>query len=214
MSALAKGRRRARAKTPLLRGEIGNKARSRLNTRQHIWQVICDLTRANEWFTLSEAVNSTASCATSTVRNYLQALRAAGYVERRDASAQGGSVLWRVVKFSKTAPRLRRDGTPSRDWRGQQQLWNAMRKLKSFDWHELAAVASTPECPVAPGTAQRYVGLLHRAGYLQKVQPARAGRRARWKLRLDTGPRAPRVVRAVHDPNTGHIHFGPDSFEE
>ena len=89
-----------------------------------------------------------------------------------------------------------------------------MRRLRSFDWHELAAVASTPECPVAPGSARRYVGLLHRAGYLTKVRAARPGRRARWKLRLNTGPRAPRMVRVVHDPNTGHIHIGPDSFEE
>ena len=89
-----------------------------------------------------------------------------------------------------------------------------MRRMKEFDWHELAIVASTEEVRIAPGTAKRYTGLLHRAGYLAAVDRPRRGHRGRFRLVLDTGPRAPRIVRALHDPNTGNLIIGEEHLGE
>ena len=186
-----------------------------MKTRDWIWSRILELDEHTGTFTMADLTESDVPY--DTVHTYVQGLLRAGYLKEVKPTRSPFDYPrkhYRLLRRQRQAPAVRRDGSASMQRGGQQQLWNAMRKLRSFDWHELAAVASTPECPVAPGTAQRYVGLLQRAGYLAKVQPARAGRRARWRLKYDTGPRAPRVVRAVHDPNTGHIHFGADTFEE
>ena len=196
--------------TQVLRRPVGSRARSALNQRPHMWQVMCDLSRSGP-FTIADVRSRLNTATADSVRKYLRALLAAGYVHRQDNRAAGGSVLWQVIRPQAQAPRLRQDGAASSAaGRGQQHLWNAMRRLKSFDYHELAALASTEEVRISPATAQRYIGLLHRAGYLQEVERPRPRHRGRYRLKLNTGPRAPRIIRTLHDPNTGDVIIGEE----
>ncbi len=204
MNGISQNRPAAR----VLRRPAGARARSALNQRPHMWRVMCDLSRSGV-FTIADVRARLNSAAAASVRKYLRALLAAGYVSRRDDRGRAG--LWQVIRPQAQAPRLRKDGSPSACPHGQQFMWNAMRRLKSFDFSDLAAVASTDEVRISPATAQRYIGLLHRAGYLREVERPRPGHRGRYRLCLDTGPRAPRIVRALHDVNTGEIIIGEEA---
>jgi hypothetical protein len=183
--------------------------KSPLNTRQHIWAVMRQFSADGRPFTLKDIQQRCNSAHMRSVRAYAAALIKGGYLEVLEAeTTPSGAKLHRVIRDCVRAPRLRRDGSPATQRRGQQQLWNAMRRLRSFDWRELAAVASTEACQVTPAAARLYISRLHRAGYLAPVHQPGPGRRGRWRLKINSGPRAPQIVRCVRDPNTGEIHMG------
>ena len=103
------------------------------------------------------------------------------------------------------APRSRRS-TP------EGNMWRAARGLKSFSPVDLAAHASTPECPVDRDGAQAYCNVLLRGDYVRAMRKAVPGKReAIYRLIRDTGPVPPRErrVRAVWDANLGSFTHLP-----
>lgn len=87
----------------------------------------------------------------------------------------------------------------------EQNMWTAMRQLKSFSPRDLAAQATTEETEVTLETAQEYCRALLGAGYLTVARKAVPGKTpAIYRLTKNTGPRAPKEkrVRAVVDANT------------
>ena len=87
----------------------------------------------------------------------------------------------------------------------EQNMWTAMRQMKSFSPREVAAHATTEETEVTLEAAQDYCRALLGAGYLAVARKAVPGKTAAiYRLTKNTGPRAPRVsrVRAVVDANT------------
>lgn len=87
----------------------------------------------------------------------------------------------------------------------EQNMWTAMRQLKSFSPRDIAAHATTEETEVTPEAAQDYCRALLGAGYLTVARKAVSGKSpALYRLARNTGPRAPRErrVRAVVDANT------------
>lgn len=87
----------------------------------------------------------------------------------------------------------------------EQNMWTAMRQLKSFTPRDLAAHATTDETPVPLEAAQEYCRSLMGAEYLAVVRKAVPGKTEPiYRLTKNTGPRAPREkrVRAVIDANT------------
>lgn len=87
----------------------------------------------------------------------------------------------------------------------EQNMWTAMRQLKSFSPRDLAAQAATEETEVTLEAAQDYCRALLGAGYLAVARKAVPGKTpAIYRLTKNTGPRAPREkrVRAVVDANT------------
>lgn len=87
----------------------------------------------------------------------------------------------------------------------EQNMWTAMRQLKSFNPRDLAAQATTEETEVTLEAAQDYCRALLGAGYLTAARKAVPGKSlAIYRLIKNTGPRAPREkrVRAVIDANT------------
>jgi hypothetical protein len=87
----------------------------------------------------------------------------------------------------------------------EQNIWTAMRQLKSFSPRELAAHASTEDTPITLEVAQDYCRALLGAGYLVVTRKAIPGKQlAIYRLTKNTGPRPPREkrVRAVVDDNT------------
>lgn len=87
----------------------------------------------------------------------------------------------------------------------EQNMWTAMRQLKSFSPRDLAAQATTEETEVTLDAAQDYCRALLGAKYLAVAKKAQSGKSpAIYRLMRNTGPRAPREkrVRAVVDANT------------
>lgn len=84
-----------------------------------------------------------------------------------------------------------------------QQLWTAMRGLRSFGPLDLASHCRA-DLQVELAEASAYAQSLLRGGYLKVVQTASPGKReAIYKLIRNTGPRPPREkrVQAIWDPN-------------
>jgi hypothetical protein len=87
----------------------------------------------------------------------------------------------------------------------EQNMWTAMRQLKSFTPRDLAAHAATEETAVTLEAAQEYCRALMGGGYLAVARKAIPGKtEAIYRLTKNTGPRAPREkrVRALVDANT------------
>lgn len=186
--------------------------------RQAMWQAIRRL--GVERFSLTDVTFQT-GLHRDTVRSYLRALTAGGYlvidgtVPSRPSqfgagpNAKNPAPAYRLVRdVGIEAPRLRPDGTPCRQGAAREQLWRTMRLIATA-WtpRELAVAASTEDVPVSATDALDYVKHLHHAGYLQVVEPAPPRRQARYRLTRATGPRPPMVQRlkTVWDPNLGKI---------
>ena len=88
----------------------------------------------------------------------------------------------------------------------EDNLWHAMRRLRSFSPTDLAAHSNTETVEVPTQKAADYCRALLAAGYLRVARRAAPAmkREAIYALARDTGPRPPREkrVRAVYDPNT------------
>jgi hypothetical protein len=88
-------------------------------------------------------------------------------------------------------------------------LWTAMRRLRSFTATDLSAHATAEAVTVTVSDAAEYCRALLAAGYLAVVRKAAPDRKreAIYRLVKDTGPRPPRErrVRAVVDANTEQV---------
>lgn len=106
--------------------------------------------------------------------------------------------LWKVKEGARPV-------LPAKARSPEQNMWTAMRQLKSFSPRDLAAQATTEETAVTLDDAQDYCRALLGAGYLAVAKKAVPGKGlAIYRLTRNTGPRAPREkrVRAVVDANT------------
>lgn len=174
----------------------------------HYWRVIRDLAAKhgglftiNEVFALSGGVRRTGPA------NYVLALLAEEHVAVASVRHWGGRCekTYRLVSDSRRPPRLAMHNPQAIR---RQQLWRAMRALKSFTIRELACAASIEEAPVTDAVAQNYLWWLRRAGYVALI--GRVGTVGHYQLlrRMDSGPHAP-VVRhrseSVFDRNTEQV---------
>lgn len=92
----------------------------------------------------------------------------------------------------------------------EENLWTAMRRLRSFTPTDLSAHATTDTVDVGLEKASEYCRSLLAAAYLRvtrKADPA-SRREAIYSLARETGPRPPheKRVRALIDPNTCEVH--------
>jgi DNA-binding IclR family transcriptional regulator len=173
-----------------------------LNSRQAVWEAI----RRLEAFTAREVRDETL-LGMDTVRDYLAGLEAAGYISKEPNDA-AGPTRWRLARdVGVEAPRVRRDGTLVTQGQGRENMWQAMRILRTFTARELAVAARTPDCMVQESTAAEYARHLHKAGYLShrdgvyQMLPA-----------AFTGPLAPMIQRTkrVWDPNQRQVRWQSD----
>ena len=100
---------------------------------------------------------------------------------------------------------VREDGSLVRPGTKQGNLWRAIRQVKEFTALDVAVMANTDDIHVTEADAKAYLQMLNRAGYLRVIRKAHpaVGRKARYRLLRDTGPKPPkeRRVRAVWDEN-------------
>jgi len=148
----------------------------------------------------------------SRISDYLRALIAGGFLVRSNPDAPlATSAIYRLERdVGVEAPRVRRDGTlPPPP--GREQLWRTLKIIGVFTGQQLADAASTPQVPVAKATADEYIKMLSRAGYLQTVVEPSPGVPGRYRLVPShwTGPMAPMIRRTkeLYDPNTGAVVY-------
>lgn len=176
--------------------------RKGLDTRQAVWDAIRD----KRTFTVRELREETL-LGMDTVRDYVKGLEAAGYIIGcLDPTDLGKPAMWMLVNdIGIEAPRVRKDGTPVTQGQGRENMWNAMRIIRTFTARELAVAARTPDCFVKESTAADYAKHLCHAGYLSKRPDG-------CYVMLPTaytGPKAPMIQRTkqVWDPNQCKVRW-------
>lgn len=134
--------------------------------RQAMWEAI----RANkDGFTLTGLTNSFSDLKRETLRTYLRALIAGGYVVKATEGDVKTPTIFKLAKdVGVNAPNVNSKGELSTLGNGTQQMWHAMRILKKFSYTDLSVTASTEETPVSILTAKAYVKTLCKAGYLRR----------------------------------------------
>ena len=140
----------------------------------------------------------------ASIRDYLKALVNSGHLQCHKSLLPKGCDLFALVNDTgHDAPRVRKDGSPVTQGQGRQQMWNAMRILKTFRPIDLAFNATTDSHLVAESEAKSYCSILCRAGYLV-IRP-----QGRYMLvqSMWTGPHPPQVQRTkqVYDPNLQRV---------
>lgn len=177
------------------------------NPREMIWAAI---RKTSSGFTVA----SIADCVGSppkTVRCYLTALAAAGYLAVMP-DEPGQPARWVLVRdIGNEAPRVRPDGSPVTQGQVTEQLWRGMYMLKEFSFRDLIETASIK---IPEDAARAYCKLLLATGYLRVLRKAEptSGRIARYRLVRNNGPKPPQVqrVKRVYDPNSGEVFVPED----
>ncbi len=153
----------------------------------HYWRIMRELTR----FTAADVHGRSNGASRGSVIRYVRACAEAGYCERvgeRSSFKARPMPVYRMVDSRRlTAPTFHVETDRGRR---QQQLWNAVRALKSFSAKELAITASTDVVPVSMQMACQYCTRLAGVGYLW-IEQERRPRRYRVNPARMTGPLAP-----------------------
>lgn len=173
--------------------------------REGYWKIILDLDKQGT-FTIKD-IDRESNVDAGEIRAYVRLLVKAGIVRIECHERRRGSdvPVYRLVKKPKAAPRLRADGSVIVATM-QEQVWTAIRSLKTFGLDELVFAATTDDVKISKAFAQRYVTRLTTAGYLAVVQ-SQAGRHRKqvWRLKpnANSGPKPPVPFRAtvMWDPN-------------
>ena len=178
------------------------------DNRQLIWEALRK--KVGEWQTVI-SLSEDLRVNRKTAMDYLDALEAAGMVERRRDDGHQGLAWVRLVQDGGYhAPRLRKDGSPVTQGVGVTNMWRSMRIVKIFTAPEIARLSTTGAVTVTETTAQSYIGILFATGFLAVVEKANpgVGRKASYRLVRNTGPKPPMIqrVKRVYDPNTRKVH--------
>jgi len=172
--------------------------------RQAIWDCIRQLDKERgpcAHFTIKDI---DAKLDVGSIRDYLKGLTHAEYLVCSKNIRPGGLDLYSLVNdIGNDAPRVRKDGTPVTQGQGRQQMWNAMRILKTFRPSDLAFNASTDVHTVAESEAKTYCGALCKAGYLV----GRSEGKFMLVPSMWTGPQPPQIQRTkqIYDPNLKRV---------
>lgn len=169
--------------------------------RERIWAAI----RALKRFTrLDLALKTGLTRRGSAIGDYLKGLERAGFIRVVGEKKRGVSNQYELARDTGVeAPRVSNTGgvlPPS----GRSRMWKTMRILKTFTARELASAASLADAPIALSEAEYYCLWLSRGGYLRgSGSGAPANRRWTFVPAMNTGPKAPQILRVkrLYDPN-------------
>lgn len=182
----------------------------RLRGHDHYWSLMRELGKNGGVFTVKDVVGAT-TAHHSTVDDYMKRLVRAGIIAPAGHQGEGrwAQKTFQLVESPRETPSLRRSGERGDYGRSRQNMWNVIRGPQGrtgIAGDELAMLAATDDIPVAVGSAKEFLQRLEKAGYLTVAQKAAHHRLARYRLKpsMNTGPMAPKLLRAriVYDPNT------------
>jgi|GEM_PF-5937675 len=197
--------------------EIGlDPQRIALTGIDRIWEATRRASEALGAFSAEDVQGDTQVKHVAIVRNYLRKLVAAGIAAEAGWSTgerRYRQRLYRLVASPRATPHLLDDGQEARQGRRTQQMWNILRgpqARRGINATELALLAATEATPVPVPTAKLYLHALYHADVVILVRPAVGGphgQPAVYKLRANSSPMAPRVLRGrlVYDPATRRI---------
>lgn len=180
---------------------------------QHYWSQMVALTRKGG-FTITDIHKASSLRSRQTVKAYVTFCAEAGHVVAVDSQITSKNRLafvYKVINLRAEAPVQRRESFTGDRGRRCQQLWTAMRALRTFTVRDLAIAAATDTIAVSEATARTYVTALMKAGYLVEIGHRRQrGVQAHWKLMpsFNTGPLAPATIErgsAVYDRNLSRV---------
>lgn len=183
---------------------------ARLTGKDAVWQAIRE-TAPGE-FTQRD-IEGRVVAGTDMVRDYLRRLVAAGIVARVSEPTARPPARYRLARdCGVEPPRVTASGEIDDTPTDRERLWQAMKVLPTFRVADLQASTAI----ASAATIKRYIGHLHRAGYLTVVEPAVSSlRTASYRLipARNTGPRPPaiRQGRLVIDQNTGRQMWPQES---
>ena len=181
-----------------------------LESQEHIWAVIREAGRDNAYFTVDYVFSKT-NATRNKVSAYMRRLEHGGYLQAAALLKIGRHKTYRLIKDSREAPRVRKDGAPVEQGQGNDSMWRSMRMLKTFSPQDLVATSLESGTPVKLSTAQSYLTYLHKAGYVVQVQDS-LYRLLPGKI---TGPKPPQIqrIKRVFDPNIGKVVWPLDEEE-
>lgn len=191
-----------------------------LTPRDRIWAAIRGFGRDHD-FSLAELMLLSGQ-RDDTVLTYLRGLQKGGFVragapESVPLALRDRRVLRRfalVRDVGVDAPRVNEDGKPVVEGLGQQQMWNAARKMRGhFTWREIKRACAHPVSDVA---AASYLRLLRLGGYLRVEREGGGHSHTVYSFiaARNTGPRAPIFTgnhQQVMDGNSGEIVYSKES---
>ncbi|WP_153769254.1 hypothetical protein [Labrenzia sp. CE80] len=191
----------------------------------HYWSAIRDLGKFGQLFTFHDVDMVCNDRDGEAIGEFLRRLQRAGFlevVETKQVSTAGQGPtnqktfrqrIYRLLKRPTATPIINRDGSMGKQGRGQEQIWNAIRALKTFETKELTIAAGTDEVSISRETVQTYVVHLESAGYLQALRRGKGRTPGIWRLKpsMNTGPKAPKILRSkmVYDVNRKEIMGRP-----
>jgi hypothetical protein len=185
----------------------------RLRGHDHYWDLIRNLGKGGEVFTLVDVVGAS-NAHKATIGDFVKRLVRAGILETAGARGEGrwSQKAFRLLESPRETPSLRRDGEKGDYGRSRQQMWNVIRGPQARDGiagDELAMLAATDDVSVALPSAKEFLQRLEKAGYLTVIQKAANNRLTRYRLKpsMNSGPLAPKLLRAriIYDPNNRTI---------
>ncbi|MEX2481204.1 MAG: hypothetical protein WD928_10115 [Gammaproteobacteria bacterium] len=182
---------------------------SKLRGHDRFWEIIGEIGRGGEPFTVLDIVGRT-NAHKATVVDFVKRLVRGELLAEAGWRGEGRfrQRAYRLVKWQGQTPSLRRDGTRGAYGRGRQQMWNVLRSphaVKGIAADDLAMLAATDDVAVGIGSAKEFLLVLEKAGYLRVLQKAANNRLTRYQLRpaMNSGPLAPKLLktRLVYDQN-------------
>lgn len=192
------------SRKPAILELIGGKSQ-----RQRVWESLRAFAGTDSGFFTADALSRSSKVEIDPINTYLKGLHAAGYIGIVGDVMRGVKNVYQMMRDNGVeAPRVRRDGSPVTQGRGNEALWSAMTVLDSFSPALLAEIAG-----VKASTASAYCKALSKAGYLQVITAGKGtgkgGIASIWALSPEhrLKPRAPMITRlhAVYDPNIHSI---------
>lgn len=189
--------------------QIGGKT-----NRQRIWEAIRAKREGFTCYGLARA----AEVDDPTVRAYLEALLAGGYLENGQEDVAFADRPLRLVRdVGAEAPAICRDGRPNRQGLISEALWRSLRILGEATAQELADQASVV-APTKLHTVKSWLLWLKRAGYVQVARAGRGCLPASYRLAPGkySGPRPPVIqhISQVYDPNLGKVVYRREPEEQ
>mgnify|MGYP001067439263 CR=1 FL=1 len=181
----------------------------------HYWSVIQGFEAAGQSFTIGD-IRAVSEAHPSDVADFLRRLEKAGIIERTGscivALTGNETPTYRALLRQSATPRIRRDGTVLTGATRQQCMWNAMRSplgRSGFTARDISAYALNGATKVNVTTANSYILLLARAGYLVVLEKGGPARLTTYRLAPDmnTGPLPPMILRTkiVFDQNRHEV---------
>lgn len=177
------------------------------------WSIIQSIAENGDGTFTIRAIDALSNVDIDSIKDYVKRLEKAGYVAKVTTTSIATTTgiretaIYRLVRNSYTAPRIRRDGTVLPET-SQDTLWRTMKMLKRFTASGLHLHARGAGCAPPLQTIKRYLNHLAQSGILRRLSPGGGrGHACEYQLVLNIGARAPKILRAhiVFDPNSNAI---------